>query len=137
VTVTGEAGLPSAHVHAGYDTPEDAVYGFYQALLGGTPTQACAYATKPCPASVSGHITGRVSVVEAMSDGGEALVEVTGTICRSASCVLLTDRVVMPIRLASFGSSWNALLSGIYGWAGSPLPCVRDPATGQWHVKLS
>jgi hypothetical protein len=136
VTVTGVAALPSARVHAGYTTPADAVDGFYQALLGGTPAQACAYATSPCPAFGSGRITGNVSIVDAMSRGDEALVEVTGTVCHSATCVPLTDRVLMPTGPASFSTSWASLTAGVYGWAGSPLPCVRD-ATGQWHVKLS
>jgi hypothetical protein len=137
VTLTGLAALPSAHVHAGYDTPEDAVDGFYQALLGGAPAQACAYTTNPCPSFGSGRITGNVNIVDAVSHGGQALVEVTGTICRSAACVPLTDLVVMPTGPGSFSTSWVSLVSGVYGWAGSPLPCVRDAATGQWHVKLS
>jgi hypothetical protein len=137
VTVTGAAALPSAHVHPGYDTPEDAVDGFYDALLGGIPSQACAYATKPCPSYGSGRITGQVSIVNAVSDGAEALVELTGTICRSVTCLPLADRVLMPTSRAAFGTSWASLTSGVYGWAGSPLPCVRDVATGQWHVKLS
>jgi hypothetical protein len=137
VTLAGAAGLPSANVHPGYGSPEDVVEAFYQALLGGSPALACAYATQPCPSSVSGSITGRVSVVDAVSDGNEALVEVTGTVCRAATCVLLLDRVAMPIGSASFGASWTSLTSGVYGWAGSPLPCVRNPATGQWLVKLS
>jgi hypothetical protein len=136
VTVTGVAALPTVHVHAGYTTPADAVDGFYQALLGGTPTQACAYATSPCPAFGSARITGNVSIVDAISHGDEALVEVTGTICHGATCVPLTDRVLMPTGPASFSTSWASLTAGVYGWAGSPLPCVRD-ATGQWHVKLS
>jgi hypothetical protein len=137
VTLTGVAALPSAKVHAGYDTPADAVDGFYQALLGGTPAQACAYATNPCPAFGSGRISGSVSIVDAVSQGNEALVETTGTICRSATCVPLNDRIVMPTGPANFGASWTSLISAVYGWAGSPLPCVRDPATGQWHVKLN
>jgi hypothetical protein len=137
VSLAGAAAVPSAHVHPGYATPADAVDGFYQALLGGAPAQACAYATNPCPSPGSGRITGQVSIVDAVSDGAEALVEITGTICRSVTCVPLTDRVVMPTGPASFGLSWSSLTSGVYGWAGSPLPCVRDQATGQWHVKLS
>jgi hypothetical protein len=137
VGVAGIAALPTAHVHPGYDSPEDAVDGFYQALLGGTPTQACTYVTTPCPSFGSGPITGTVSILDAVSDHGQALVQVTGTICRSTSCRLLTDLVVMPTGPASFGTSWASLTSRDYGWAGSPLPCVQDPATGQWHVKLS
>lgn len=137
VTLTGVAALPSAHVHAGYDTPADAVDGFYQALLGGTPAQACAYATSPCPDFGSGRIIGSVSIVDAVSQGDEALVEITGTICRSAICVPLNDRLVMPNGPASFSAAWASLMSDVYGWAGSPLPCVQDPATGQWRVKLS
>jgi hypothetical protein len=137
VTLTGVAALPSTHVHPGYDTPADAVDGFYQALLGGTPAQACAYATNPCPSFGSGRITGNVSIVDAVSHGDRALVEVTGTICRSATCVPLTDLVMMPTGPASFSTSWASLVSGVYGWAASPLPCVRVAATGQWHVKLS
>jgi hypothetical protein len=137
VSLTGAAALPSAHVHPGYNTPADAADGFYQALLGGTPAQACTYATSPCPAFGSGRITGSVSIVAAVSHGSEALVEVSGTICRAATCVPLSDRVVMPTRPALFSTSWTTLTSGVYGWAGSPLPCVRNAATGQWHVKLS
>jgi hypothetical protein len=136
VNLTGAAALPSAHVQPGYDTPEDAVDGFYRALLGGTPTQACAYTTEPCPSFGSDRITGNVSIVDAISDGDEALVEVSGTICRSVNCVPLVDRVIMPAGPTSFGASWTSLTSGIYGWAGSPLPCVRDPGTGHWLVKL-
>jgi len=136
VTVTGPAALPNAHVHPGYDTAEDAVDGFYQALLSGTPTRACAYATKPCPSFGSRRITGRVAVIEAVSHGAQALVEVSGTICVAASCMPLTDRVPMPTGPASFGTSWTSLTAGVYGWAGSPLPCVQDPATRQWRVKL-
>jgi hypothetical protein len=137
VTLTGAAALPSVHVQPGHDTPEDAVDGFYLALLGSSPTRACGYATKPCPSFGSGQITGNVSIVDAVSVGADALVEVTGTICRATSCVPLVDRVAMPTGPASFTTSWTSLLARDYGWAGSPLPCVRDPATGQWHVKLS
>jgi hypothetical protein len=112
------------------------VDGFYHALLGSTPAQACGYVTEPCPSFGSGHITGNVSIVDAVSDGDKALVEVTGTICRGNNCVPLVDSVVMPSGPASFEASWSSLVSRVYGWAGSPLPCVRDPATGQWHVKL-
>ncbi|MBO0834472.1 MAG: hypothetical protein J2P28_03000 [Actinobacteria bacterium] len=136
VTVTGAAALPSAHVHPGYTTPEDAVDGFYLALLGGTPEQACAYVTAPCPSFGSGPIAGRVTIVDAVSDGARALVRTTGSVCRSSSCAPLVDRVMMPTRPADFSASWTALVSGTYGWAGSPLPCVRD-ATGRWHVKLA
>jgi hypothetical protein len=59
VSVAGAAALPSARVRPGYETPADAVDGFYQALLGGTPTQACTYVTTPCPSfwfrSLHGH----------------------------------------------------------------------------------
>jgi hypothetical protein len=138
VTLDGAAALPSADVHPGYATPADVVEAFYQALLGGTPTRACAYATNPCPSSVSGTITGSVSIVYVASDGNEALVEVTGTVCRAASCLPLLGHVVMPTgSVSSFSASWAALTSGAYGWASSPLPCVRDAATGQWLVKLS
>jgi hypothetical protein len=137
VHVAGAAALPSARVHAGYDTPEDAVDGFYLALLSGTPTRACAYVDDSCPSFASGRITGLVTILDAMSHGGEALVEVSGTICVAASCVLLTDRVAMPTGPASFAASWTRLISGVYGWAGSPLPCVQDPATRRWHVKLA
>ena len=136
VTVAGAAALPSAHVHPGYGSPEDAVDGFYLALLGGTPTLACAYATSPCPSFGTRRITGRVTVLDAVSHDGEALVQVTGTICVSGSCVPLTDRVVMPAGPASFAASWTSLTGGVYGWAGSPLPCVQDQATRQWRVKL-
>jgi hypothetical protein len=136
VTVSGAAALPSARVHPGYASPEDAVDGFYLALLSGTPTRACAFATTPCPSFGPSRITGRVTVIDAVSHDGEALVEVTGTICVSASCWPLTDRVVMPAGPASFAASWAGLTGGVYGWAGSPLPCVQDPATGQWRVKL-
>jgi hypothetical protein len=137
VTVTGAAALPSAHVHAGYDTPEDAVDGFYLALLSGTPSRACAYVTTPCPSFGSRPITGRVTVIDAVSHGTEALVQVTGTLCVATSCVPLTDRVMMPTGPASFGTSWTNLTSGVYGWAASPLPCVQDTATRQWRVKLA
>jgi hypothetical protein len=137
VTVTGAAALPSAHVHAGYNSPEDAVDGFYLALLNGTPARACAYVTTPCPSFGSRPITGRVTVIDAVSHGGEALVEVTGTICVATSCVPLTDRVMMPAGPASFGTSWTSLTSGVYGWAASPLPCVQNTATRQWRVKLA
>jgi hypothetical protein len=136
VNVAGAAALPSAHVHAGYDTPEDAVDGFYLALLSGTPTRACAYVTNPCPALGSRPITGFVTILDDVSDSGEALVEITGSICVGPSCVPLVDRVMMPTGPASFSKSWTSLVSGIYGWAGSPLPCVQDTATRQWHVKL-
>src|SRR5215469_1146618 len=136
VTVAGVAALPSAHVHAGYATPADAVDGFYQALLSGSPARACAYVTKPCPAYGSRPITGRVTVLAAVSHGSEALVQVTGTICVGTSCVPLADRVVMPTGPASFSTSWTSLTSGVYGWAASPLPCVLDPASRQWHVTL-
>ena len=136
VTVAGAAALPSSHVQPGYATPEDAVDGFYLALLSGTPARACSYVTNPCPSFGSHPITGFVTVVDAVSRGGEALVEVTGSICVGTSCVPLVDRVMMPAGPASFSSSWTSLTSGIYGWAASPLPCVQDPATRQWHVKL-
>ena len=136
VTVTGAAALPGAHVHAGYDTPEDAVDGFYLALLSGTPARACAYVTTPCPSFGSRPITGRVTVIDAMSHGGKALVEVTGTICVASSCVPLTDRIMMPTGPASVGTAWTRLTSGVYGWAASPLPCVQNPATRGWRVKL-
>jgi hypothetical protein len=71
-----------------------------------------------------------------MSHGSEALVQVTGTICVGTSCVPLADRVVMPTGPASFSTSWTSLTSGVYGWAASPLPCVLDPASRQWHVTL-
>jgi hypothetical protein len=131
------AAVPGGHVHPGYDTPADAVDGFYQGLLSGTPAQACGYVTKPCPSYGSRPITSRVTILGAVSHGGEALVEVTGTICVSTSCVPLTDRVVMPAGPASFGPSWTSLTSGVYGWAGSPPPCVQDPATRRWYVKLA
>jgi hypothetical protein len=138
VTLTGAAALPSADVHPGYASPADVVEAFYQALLGGSPSRACAFATKPCPSSLSETITGRVSIVYALSDGNEALVEVTGTVCRAASCLPLLGRIVMPTGSASsFSASWASLTSSVYGWASSPLPCVRDPATGRWLVKLS
>jgi hypothetical protein len=44
---------------------------------------------------------------------------------------------MMPAGLASFGASWTSLTSGDYGWAASPLPCVRDAATRQWRVRLA
>jgi hypothetical protein len=137
VRLTGTAALPTASVHPGFGTPEDAVDGFYQSLLNGSPTRACAYVTTPCPSFGSGHITGTVTIVAAVSDRRDALVQVTGTICRSAACTSLADQVLMPTGSASFGKSWASLTSGVYGWAASPLPCVQDPATGQWHVKLS
>ena len=138
VTLGGAAALPGVDVHPGYDSPEDAVDGFYQALFSGTPTRACAYATQPCPATISGRITGNVSILAAASRGDEALVEVSGTICISGSCLELADLVVMPINTpSSFSSSWASLTSRIYGFAGSPLPCVQDTASGQWHVKLA
>ena len=136
VNIAGAASLPSAHVHAGLDTPEDAVDGFYLALLSGTPTRACGYVTSPCPVFASRLITGQVTILDAVSDGGEALVEVTGSVCVGTSCVPLVDRVMMATGPATFGVSWTSLTSGIYGWAASPLPCVQDPATRQWHVKL-
>jgi hypothetical protein len=137
VNVAGVAALASAHVHPGYDTPEDAVDGFYQALLGGTPARACDYVTTPCPSFGSRPITGRATVIEAVSHGSDALVEVTGTVCVTTSCVPLTDRVMMPTGPASFSTSWTGLISGVYGWAASPLPCVQNPATRQWRVKLA
>lgn len=75
--------------------------------------------------------------MDAVSHGGQALVEVTGTVCVASSCVPLTGRVVMPTSAASFGAAWKGLTSGIYGWAASPLPCVQDPSPRQWHVKLA
>jgi hypothetical protein len=137
VSLAGAAALPSAHVQPGYDTPEDAVDGFYQALLSGTPARACAYVTTSCPSFGSRLITGRVTVVAAVSHGSDALVEVTGTLCVATSCVPLTDRVMMPAGPASFSTSWMGLTSGVYGWAASPLPCVQNPATRQWRVKLA
>jgi hypothetical protein len=137
VTLDGAAALPSAHVHAGYTTPEDAVDGFYLALLSGSPTRACAYVTTPCPSFGFRPITGRVAMIGAVSHGGEALVEVTGTICVATSCRPLTDRVLMPAGPASFNASWTSLTSGVYGWAASPLPCVQDAGTRQWRVKLA
>jgi len=136
VSVAGAAALPSAHVHPGLSTPEDAVDGFYLALLSGTPSRACAYVTSPCPSFGSHPITGQVTVLDAASAGGRALVEVTGSICVGTSCVPLVDRVMMPTGPANFSMSWTSLTSGIYGWAASPLPCVQDPATRHWHVKL-
>lgn len=136
VNVAGAAALPSAHVHAAVDTPADAVDGFYLALLSGTPARACAYVASPCPSFGTRPITGQVTVLDAVSDGREALVEITGSICVGISCVPLVDRVMMPAGPANFGASWTGLTSGIYGWAASPLPCVQDPATGKWHVKL-
>lgn len=136
VTVAGAAALPSAHVQPGYATPEDAVDGFYLALLSGTPARACAYVTKPCPSFGSRPIAGFVTVLDAVSHGGEALVEVTGSVCVGTQCVPLTPRVMMPAGPASFAASWTSLTGGVYGWAGSPLPCVQDPATRQWRVKL-
>jgi hypothetical protein len=137
VSLTGPAALPNAQVHAGYSSPEDAVDGFYLALLGGSPTRACRYVTTPCPSFGSRPIVGRVTVIDAVSRGGEALVQVSGTICVATSCVPLTDRVMMPAGPASFSASWDSLTSGIYGWAASPLPCVQDAATRQWRVKLA
>ena len=136
VNVSGAAALPSAHVHAALASPEDAVDGFYLALLGGTPARACAYVMSPCPSFGSRPITGQVTVLDAVSDGGQALVEITGSICVGTSCVPLVDRVMMPAGPAAFSESWTSLTSGVYGWAASPLPCVQDPATGQWRVKL-
>jgi hypothetical protein len=136
VNIAGAAALPSAHVHAGYDTPEDAVDGFYLALLSGTPTRACAYVANPCPSFGSRPITGFVTVLDAVTDGGQGLVEVTGSICVGPSCVPLLDRIMLPTGPASFSTSWTSLISGIYGWAASPLPCVQDAATKQWRVKL-
>jgi len=123
-------------VHAGLDTPVDAVDGFYLALLSGTPARACAYVASPCPSFGSRPITGRVTVLDAVSDGGKALVEFTGSICVGTSCVPLTDLVMMPTSPASFSTSWASLTSGVYGWAAAPLPCVLDPATRQWRVRL-
>jgi hypothetical protein len=137
VHLGGAAALPSAHVHAGYDSPEDAVDGFYLALLSGTPTRACAYVAGSCPAFGSRPITGFVTVLDATSDRDEALVGTTGSICVGTSCVPLTDRVMMPTGPATFAASWTSLTSGTYGWVGSPLPCVQDSATRQWHVKLA
>jgi len=136
VNLAGAAALPGADVHAGHASPEDAVDGFYLALLSGTPARACAYVTSPCPSFGSRPVTGQVTVLGAVSDGAKALVEVTGSICVATSCVPLTDRVMMPTGPASFAASWTSLTSGVYGWAGSPLPCVQDPATMQWQVKL-
>jgi hypothetical protein len=137
VTVAGAAALPSAHVQPGYATPEDAVDGFYLALLSGTPARACAYVTTPCPSFGSRPITGFVTVLGAVSQGAEAQVEVTGSICVGTSCTPLVDRVMMPTGPGSFSTSWTRLTSGVYGWAASPLPCVQDPASRQWHVKLA
>jgi hypothetical protein len=137
VSVAGAAALPSAHVHPGYDTPEDSADGFYQALLSGTPARACAYVATPCPSFGSRPVTGQVTVIEAVPDGSEALVEVTGTICVATSCEPLTDRLMMPAGPGSFSTSWTSLTGGVYGWAASPLPCVQNPATRQWRVKLA
>jgi hypothetical protein len=137
VNVAGAAALPSADVHAGNDTPVDAVDGFYLALLSGSPARACAYVTSPCPSFGSRAITGQVTVLDAVANGREALVEVTGSICVGPSCVPLVDRVLMPTGPANFGASWTSLTSGVYGWAASPLPCVQDAATRQWRVKLA
>lgn len=136
VTVAGAAALPSAHVQPGYATPEDAVDGFYLALLSATPARACAYVTTPCPSFGSRAITGFVTVLGAVSQGAEALVEVTGSICVGTFCTPLVDRVMMPTGPGSFSTSWTRLTSGVYGWAASPLPCVQDPATRHWRVKL-
>jgi putative ABC transport system permease protein len=115
--------------------------------LSRLPASAAArYGSGLSPAQINGLLdttdgqtigaTGTVSLLDSVSDGGEALVEVTGTICRAATCVPLLDRVVMPAGPATFRTSWTSLTSGVYGWAASPLPCVRDAATGRWLVKL-
>jgi hypothetical protein len=137
VALGGAAALPSARIRPGYATPADAVDGFYQALLTGTRAGACGYVAAPCPSFGSGPITGRVTILAAVAHGGQALVEITGTICLPRSCRLLTDQVLMPVGPSTFGTSWASLTSGTYGLASSPLPCVRDPATGRWRVKLS
>ncbi|HXW43364.1 MAG TPA: hypothetical protein VEL03_01150 [Streptosporangiaceae bacterium] len=132
----------AAGITPGYGTPQDAVDGFYQSELAGNWTAACSYlepsAQSACLAGTGGQAaaTGSFTVGSAMTQGGEALVSVTGNICApSTPCAANTSQSLgMPASPAQFQSSYQAALASSTSSAVtiSPMPCTQ--IAGKWYV---
>ncbi|MGW2525335.1 cellulase family glycosylhydrolase [Streptomyces sp. NPDC001617] len=142
---TTTSATPSRSATPGYDTPQDAVDGFYQGELAGDWPATCSYITPAsqsiCLASTTGQpaATGTVTVVGAVIQGTEALVEVTGNICAPSSpCVANADPSSgMPSSPSDFATVYQAAVAGSVTGSTtmSPMPCSE--VGGKWYVTLA
>jgi hypothetical protein len=135
---------PAASVAPGFGTPQDAVDGFYQSELAGNWGAACSYldpsAQSLCLSGTSGQAaaTGSFTVREALIQGSDALVSVTGNICAPGSpCAANTSPSLgMPASASQFQSSYQAAVASSTSSAVtiSPMPCTQ--IGGRWYVEF-
>lgn len=145
---SADTGLPSTPPSAqpvitpGNDTPEDAVDGLLQAELAGNWTQACSYVVPSAQSACSQQapqlpaFSGNGTVVGSVISGGEALVEVTGSICGAgAGCTSNNDPSTgMPNSQEAFDQAYSQALSNSNS-SFSPVPCIEE--NGAWYVNFS
>jgi hypothetical protein len=134
----------AASVTPGFGTPQDAVDGFYQAELAGNWDAACSYldpsAQSLCLSATSGQAaaTGSFTVRDAVIQGSDALVSVTGDICApSTPCAANANpSLAMPASAAQFQSSYQAAVASSTSSAVtiSPMPCTQ--IGGKWYVEF-
>jgi hypothetical protein len=130
--------------HAGLDSPQDAVTGYYDNALAGQWAQACEYiepsSRRLCVAATSGlpAATGTTTVRGTFTVGSKALVEVTGHICAPQQpCVSNADPTSgMPRSRADFPSVYAADVAGATSGATSmsPVACLRKGT--DWYLNL-
>jgi hypothetical protein len=131
-------------VRPGTGSPADAAAGFYQAFYGQRFASACAYvapAQRPgCPARLRGS-AGSADALRtpaigfAVVKGGQALVTMTGALCRAASgCIGQQNPHWVFDNSYTFGQLW-ALTAGAGGNPLTVTPLTRD--AGRWYVDLT
>jgi hypothetical protein len=131
-------------VRPGTGSPADAATGFYQAFYGQRFAAACDYVAPAqrsgCPARLRGS-AGSADALRtpaigfAVVKGGQALVTMTGALCRAASgCIGQQDPHWVFDNSYTFGQLWARTA----GAGGNPLtvtPLTRD--AGRWYVDLT
>jgi hypothetical protein len=137
------ASAPQA-VRPGTGSPADAAAGFYQAFYDQRFAAACDYvapAQRPgCPARLRGS-AGSADALRtpaigfAVVKGGQALVTMTGALCRAASgCIGQQNPHWVFDNSYTFGQLW-ALTAGAGGNPLTVTPLTRD--AGRWYVDLT
>lgn len=139
---TTQSPAPAPAVTPGFSTPQDVVYGEYQAALAGNWGAACSYLDpadqSKCLSglSVLGNqpaATGSFTIRTAVIQGSEALVSVTGNICGPGTpCAANTNPSLgMPASPAQFQSIYQAAVASNTPVL-SPVPCTQ--IGGEWYV---
>jgi hypothetical protein len=136
---------PSSSVAPGHGSPSAAVAGFYGTELAGdwsASTGACSYvepnAQSVCAGATSGYPAGSGSfqIHATVTQGSEALVEVTGTLSVPGSPTVSNSSPTsgMPSSGADFEAVYQHLVNSPDETIMSPAPCVE--VDGQWYVAV-